>query len=180
MAAKERREMKILAILTLTVTLLSCSQYYHAKQSKKHAQKAISKGATVTDFGTDTLVLTNTITKTDTLIQRDTVDNVITVTKIVTKEVLRVDTVKVFIYKTIEAKSKTETRQENKTERSKAKQETKQVKSDNNKDKSISKNNRKVETSKNRIWLWIVLAFITGYLIRYLTYGSTKFTTDKK
>ena len=100
--------MKALALLS--ILLVGCTVPYHFKQIQKHQFKAISKGATI-ERGT----ITKTVTKSDTITVVDTVDNVVTITHTI-RDTVYLEGLTKYIYKT-----RTETRQENKTERKKAK-----------------------------------------------------------
>lgn len=101
--------MKYILLLFL---LTSCTAYQHLKKAEKHTQKAIAKGATIQR---DTL----RIAISDTVTDIDTLDNYIRVTKTIR------DTLYIQGNTTYIAKSRTEVRQEQKTERKKIKEENK-------------------------------------------------------
>ena len=80
----------------MCVALSSCSAYYHTKQAKKHAEKAISKDPSITVFdGKDSTVFV----KGDSIVTIDTLDNYITktirTTDTLIKEVVKYDFSKV-------------------------------------------------------------------------------------
>lgn len=158
--------MKLYALFIASMMLLGCSSSYHIKQSTKHRERAISKGATISEIGGDTTVITNEVTKIDTLIERDTVNN--TITRTIFKKVHKVDTVFVDRWRLVQGETNSQTRQKERTKRKEAKQETKQVKSNDKKDKAISKDNRKIEQSKNRLWLWVLLSVLFGVFIGWV------------
>ena len=101
--------MKYILLLFL---LTSCTAYQHLKKAEKHTQKAIEKGATIKR---DTL----RIAISDTVTDIDTIDNYIRITKTIR------DTLYIQGNTTYIAKSKTEVRQEQKTERKRIKEENK-------------------------------------------------------
>ena len=101
--------MKYILLLFL---LTSCTAYQHLKKAEKHTQKAIAKGATIKKD-------TTYVNTTDTTYQIDTLDNYIKVTKTIR------DTLYIQGNTTYIAKSRTEVRQEQKTERKKIKEENK-------------------------------------------------------
>ena len=152
--------MKKLLFLSL-VTLSSCSAYYHVKQSKKHAQKAVKIDPSIS-IGGETVTINTVTHKTDTLIEIDTVDNYII------KTVTIRDTVFLTEFKTVhkeydfsKVKSKVQVRQEERTNRTEARQETKKVKSNDKKEVKIVK-------SKNRVLLWVLLALLFGVVIGWI------------
>lgn len=101
--------MKYILLLFL---LTSCTAYQHLRKAEKHTQKAIEKGATIKR---DTL----RIAISDTVTEIDTLDNYIRITKTIR------DTLYIQGNTTYIAKSRTEVRQEQKTERKRIKEENK-------------------------------------------------------
>jgi hypothetical protein len=143
--------MRLLILLSLFSGLFSCSGYYHAQKAKKHTDKALEKGVTV---GRDT----TTFTISDTITEIDTLDNYITITKTIRDSVF-VEGKTVFI-----AKTRTEARQDGKTERTKIRNE---AKLDKVQTKQRAKNKRKESRKPKKNYLfWIGL--ICGLSIRYI------------
>lgn len=101
--------MKYILLLFL---LTSCTAYQHLKKAEKHTQKAIEKGATI-ERDTLRIAISDTVTNIDTL------DNYIRITKTIR------DTLYIQGNTTYIAKSRTEVRQEQKTERKRIKEENK-------------------------------------------------------
>lgn len=141
--------MKAIVILSLLTGLFSCSGYYHIKKAEKHAHKAESKGVTPTRD-------TTYVNTSDTTIQIDTLDNYIQITKTI-RDTLYIQGETVYI-----AKSRTEVRQEQKTERTKVRQQAK------TKRKEV-KQKAKTERKEKRkfIWIWFVLAVIGWGIVIY-------------
>ena len=146
--------MKYIIILSLFYGLFSCSAYYHTKQAEKHTQKALNKGATLTRD-------TTYVTISDTLTEIDTVDNYIRVTRTIR------DTVKQECKNVYIAKSRTEVRQENRTER-------KRIKQENKTERETVKQQAKKEIKTARIakrrfpfWLFFV-GVAVGLVISYI------------
>jgi len=133
--------MKYILILSLLTGLFSCSAYYHTRQAEKHTQKALNKGATLTS---DTTYLTIS----DTLTEIDTIDNYIRITQTIR------DTVKAKCKTVYIAKSRTEVRQEQKTERTKVRQEAKTMRKAN---KQAEKTKRKEKKRRSWWWLWLLI-----------------------
>jgi hypothetical protein len=123
--------MKYILLLFL---LTSCTAYQHLKKAEKHTRKAIAKGATIEK---DTL----RIAISDTITDIDTLDNYIRVTKTIR------DTLYIQGNTTYIAKSRTEVRQEQKTERKKIKEENKTQR------KQVKQDYR---TRRNRAFNWLV------------------------
>ena len=142
--------MKNIIILSLFTGLFSCSGYYHIKQAKKHTQKAVNKGVTVSK---DTTVLT----KSDTTVLFDTLNNVITRTVII-RDSVYLEGKTVYI-----AKSRTEARQEQKTERTKVRQEEK---TERKAVKVEAKTERKKVAKQNwKFYLGVIVGFILCFFI---------------
>lgn len=144
--------MKTLIFASTLMALFSCSGYYHIKQAKKHAHKAEQKGVTPERD-------TTFVTSSDTTIQIDTLDNYIHVTKTI-RDTVHVEGRTIYI-----AKSKTEVRQEQKTERKRIKQDAKtqrkQVKQD-----------AKTERKKSFNWWIIVTLAIIGVVLFRIIQGK--------
>ncbi len=145
--------MKYILILSLLTGLFSCSAYYHTKQANKHTQKALNKGATLTSD-------TTYVTTSDTLTQIDTVDNYIRITKTI-RDTVRTECKNVYI-----AKSKTEVRQENRTERKRIKEVNK---TERKADKQRAKTNRtQARAQKKRFPFWLlIIGFVLGFAVRH-------------
>jgi predicted membrane channel-forming protein YqfA (hemolysin III family) len=143
-------------ILSAFLTLYSCSAYYHTKQAKKHAQKAINKGATVTSD-------TTFIVTSDTLTEIDTVDNYIRITKTI-RDTVKADCKTVYI-----AKSRTEVRQEQKTERTQIRQEEKTQRTEV---KQVQKTTRKAHRKEGRtnwkFWIGLIIGFAAYFVLNRL------------
>ena len=134
-------------ILSAFLTLYSCSAYYHTKQAKKHAQKAVNKGATLTSD-------TTFIVTSDTLTEIDTVDNYIRITKTI-RDTIKLECKNVYI-----AKSKTEVRQEAKTERKRIKEDNKTERKANRQQAKTNRTTARVQKKRFPFFL-----FILGMLI---------------
>lgn len=145
--------MKYLLILSLFATLSSCSAYYHTKQAKKHTQKALNKGATLTSD-------TTYITTSDTLTEIDTVDNYIRITKTI-RDTVRSECKNVYI-----AKSKTEVRQENRTQRIEIKQDAKTERKTVKQQAKTTRKQARVQNKRFPFWL-LIIGFTLGLAVRH-------------
>jgi len=140
--------------ILLFFLLTSCTAYQHLKKAEKHTRKAIAKGATIEK---DTL----RIAISDTVTDIDTLDNYIRVTKTIR------DTLYIQGNTTYIAKSRTEARQEQKTERKKIKEENKTQR------KQAKQKRKESFFYKFRSMLFILLilgALILGYKLFKKTY----------
>ena len=133
--------MKYILILSLLTGLFSCSGYYHIKKAEKHVQKAENKGVTPTRD-------TTYINTSDTTIQIDTLDNYIRITKTI-RDTIKAECKTVYI-----AKSRTEARQEQRTERTKVRQ---QAKTERKANKQAEKTKRKEKKRRSWWWLWLLI-----------------------
>lgn len=140
--------MKQITIIALLLGLFSCTGYYHLKKANKHAIKAVQKGAVVKK---DTTYLTIS----DTLTEVDTIDNYIRITQRIK------DTVYIQGNTTYIAKSRTEVRQEQRTERKQIKQEQKTERA---KEKQKTKQVKKA-AKKRSLFAFLVSLFIIGMLL---------------
>ena len=150
--------MKALALLS--ILLVGCTVPYHFKQAQKHQFKAVAKGATISR---DTIV--KTVTTRDTITTRDTVDNVVTITHTI-RDTVYLEGLTKYIYKT-----RTETRQENKTERKKAKfknnYDKKKLKIEAKTERKTVKYQEKTKRKEKRSlwWLWLLIGAAIGIVI---------------
>lgn len=144
---------KLLPILAV-LSLFSCSAYYHTKKAEKHAQKAIEKGATLTSD-------TTFVTVSDTLTEIDTIDNYIRITKTI-RDTIKTECKNVYI-----AKSRTEVRQEQKTERVEIRQENKTQRAET---KQVQKTTRKTDRKDGRknwiFWLGFSLGLVACFILK--------------
>ena len=142
--------MKYILLLFL---LTSCTAYQHLKKAEKHTQKAIAKGATIQRD-------TTYVNTTDTTYQIDTLDNYIRVTKTIR------DTLYIQGNTTYIAKSRTEARQEQKTERKKIKEENKTQR------KQVKQKRKESFFYKFRSMLFILL-ILGALILSYKLYKKT-------
>ena len=155
--------MRFNLLLLVCLVFVGCAVPYHMKQAQKHQNKAVSKGATIER---DTIA--KTITKSDTITNIDTLNNTITITHTI-RDTVYLEGSTQYIYKT-----RTEVRQEGKTERKKAKFK-------NNHDKKKlrieSKTERKTIKHKEKTkrkdakgwsfwWLWLLIGVFIGIVIQ--------------
>lgn len=148
-----RKGTRYTLILSAFLTLYSCSAYYHTKQAEKHAQKAVNKGATVTSD-------TTFVTVSDTLTEIDTVDNYIRITKTI-RDTVRNECKNVYI-----AKSKTEVRQENRTERKRIKEVNKTERRANRQRAKTNRTQARAQKKRFPFWL-LIIGFILGIAVRH-------------
>jgi len=151
--------MRFNVLLAAYLVFVGCSASHHLKRAQKQQNKAILKGATI---DRDTIIKT----KSDTITKIDTLNNTITITHTIKDTVFLEGSTK-YVYK-----SRVEARQEQKTERKKAKYNLKEnkkklkqdAKTERKKVKHTEKTKRK---EKKRLWwLWLCCGFILGYGIR--------------
>ena len=144
---------KLLPILAV-LSLFSCSAYYHTNKAEKHAKKAVNKGATLTS---DTIF----VTVSDTLTEIDTIDNYIRITKTI-RDTIKLECKTVYI-----AKSRTEVRQEKKTERTQIRQEGKTQRTEV---KQVQKTTRKADRKEGRknwkFWIGLLLGFAACFILK--------------
>lgn len=145
--------MKYLTITALLIGLFSCSGYYHIKKAEKHTQKAINKGVKPTSD-------TTYIVTSDTLTEIDTVDNYIRITQTI-RDTVYIEGKTVYV-----AKSRTEARQEQRTERKRIKEVNK---TERKADKQRAKTNRtQARAQKKRFPFWLlIIGFILGIAVRH-------------
>ncbi len=148
------------AVIFCFLFLVGCTASYHMTQAQKHQFKAVAKGATIER---DTIPIT--ITKSDTVTIIDTVNNVVTSTHTIRDTVYLEGSTK-YIYKT-----RTETRQENKTERKKAKfknnYDKKKLKIEAKTERKTIKHQEKTKRKEKRSlwWLWLLIGAAVGVVI---------------
>jgi len=147
--------MKYILLLFL---LTSCTAYQHLKKAEKHTQKAIAKGATIEK---DTLQIATSDTVTDV----DTLDNYIRVTKTIR------DTLYIQGNTTYIAKSRTEVRQEQKTERTKIRQD---AKTERKEVKAKAKTERKTNLGRKIFNMLFFILIFCALILSYKLYKKTK------
>lgn len=144
--------MRLLAILTLSAALYSCSAPYHIKRAKKQQEKAISKGAVFVP--TNDTIYETTFT-TDTLTINDT--TYITLTNTLTNTIFESG----------------EVRYITRWDRRKERQQAQRIYKDSIKivkliERQEAKTQRTTVRAKNRNrwWLWLLIGFVVGFFVR--------------
>tara|TARA_R110000868_G_C10829117_1_gene759231 strand:+ start:810 stop:1274 length:465 start_codon:yes stop_codon:yes gene_type:complete len=149
--------MKILSVLSVCVLLLSCSPQYHIERADKHVQKALNKGAVITN-------------KVDTLTQYDTITETFTRndTTFITNTVIR--------YITSQGKIEYVTRQDKRNEfklqkqvnRLDAKNERLTTRLNAKNERVVTRHDTKIKRIENRSWwyLWLLIGGVLGFLVR--------------
>lgn len=151
-------------LLIACVALSSCSAYYHTKQAKKHAEKAIYKDPAITVFdGQDSTIFV----KGDSIVTIDTLDNYITktirTTDTLIKEVIKYDFSKV---KTRQDK-RLEFRLQKKISKLQAQNERLRLRLEAKNERQKVRQEQKTERVKERKSNWIIF-LIVGLIVGFV------------
>tara|TARA_R110000822_G_scaffold26529_2_gene79793 strand:- start:21 stop:485 length:465 start_codon:yes stop_codon:yes gene_type:complete len=149
--------MKILSVLSVCVLLLSCSPQYHIERADKHVQKALNKGAVITN-------------KVDTLTQYDTITETFTRndTTFITNTVIRYITSQGEVRYVTRQDKRNEFKLQKQVNRLDAKNERLTTRLNAKNERVVTRHDTKIKRIENRSWwyLWLLIGGVLGFLVR--------------